>query len=402
MKKRILLLILTFLLLFALSGCESMLRRDFSYSAQHAVPSSSTNVVFSNIADYDSLVEAIETMVSMCRTEQTFSLLEFSDDIEGDIKAAIRQVQSTPLGSYAISSILYKTSLILNHYELSFSVTYNCTAEELRGIRPVSSKMELKNALSDALSEFKTKLLFQAENYLDLCSDIDSFILERYYINPLYAIGYADHEYKAFPSPANPQLVELRILYTEPAVLLSSKVKSAEAQVEMILEDARDLDTTVDALRYFHDLLCTRTQYDTDTEQILSDVGFQPRTAPFTIYGTLVEQSAVSEGYALTFKELCDRYGITCVLANGAYQGVGHMWNRVYVDQKWYNIDCSADAIGEDYAGYRFFCATDDEMTGYSFSPSTKRYCKSTLIRDQLSEEGMDPEILNASRYTEE
>ena len=140
MKKKLPVLLLSILLIFS-SGCTSMLHRDFSFSAQHDIPSSSSMVSFSNIADYDSLVEAIDTMVRMCRTEQTFLLQEFSEDIDAQVKAAIRQVQSTPVGSYAISSILYKTSLILNHYELSFSVTYNCSAEDLRGIMPISGKM---------------------------------------------------------------------------------------------------------------------------------------------------------------------------------------------------------------------------------------------------------------------
>lgn len=377
-----------------------MLRRDFSYSAQHDIPSSSSTLSFSNIADYDSLVEAIDTMVHMCRTEQTFLLQEFSEDIDGQIKAAIRQVQSTPVGSYAISSILYKTSLILNHYELSFSVTYNCTAEDIRNIMPINGKMELKNALTEQLSQFRTKVLFYSETYRTLCEDIDSFIHERYYINPLYAIGFTDYEYKAFPSDKQPDLVELRIRYTDPAVILTARIKNTETQLDQILSGAADLETSVDALRYFHDDLCSRSEYDLKTEEEIARAGyFLPRTAPFSIYGVLVDGLAVSEGYALTFKELCDRYGITCVLVTGAYQGVSHMWNRVYIEQKWYNVDCSADAIGDGKVGYAFFCVPDEEMPGYTLGSAAKPFCKSDQIRQTLLEEGMDPELLTASRY---
>ncbi len=380
-----------------------MLHRDFSYSMQHDIPASAATISFSNIADYDSLVEAIDTMVHMCRTEQTFLLQEFSEDIDGEIKAAIRQVQSTPVGSYAISSILYKTSLILNHYELSFSVTYNCTADDIRDILPIYGKMDLKNALTEQLSQFRSKVLLYSETYGTLCEDIDTFIHERYYINPLYAIGLSDYEYKAFPSEEQPYLVELRIRYTEPAVLLRDKIKSTETQLEAILNDAVDLETNEEVLRYFHDILCSRSVYDDDTENELSQASyFLPRTEPFSIYGVLVDGIAVSEGYALAFKELCDRYGITCVLVNGAYQGVFHMWNRVYIDQKWYNIDCSADALGEGEVGYGFFCVPDDDMPGYTLSASGKRFCKSDDIRLALLENGLDPDLLTASRYTAE
>lgn len=399
MKRKIILLCV---ILILLSGCSSMLNRDFVYSQEHAAPSSATSMAITNITDYDSLVQAIQTMISFCRTEQTFRLSDFSHDIEQDIKNAIQQVLSTPLGMYAVSNILYKTSLILNYYELSFSVSYNCSENDLRGIISLSGKMDLKMALMEKLPEFRTKILFYTDTYQTACEDIDACILEMYYMNPLYAIGFFGYEYKAYPENTQPCLIELRVRYTEPAVLLTTKIKNTETKILEILENAKELETPFETLKFFHDYLSANVTYDEETEQQLAQNGsMMERTTPFSIYGALVEEKSVSEGYALAFKELCDRYGITCVLISGTCQGVSHMWNRVYIDGKWYFIDCSADALGDGQVGYGYFCVNDETMkTHYSWDGMEKTYCKSTQIRDMLAQMDMDPAKIEASRYT--
>lgn len=390
-------------ILVFMSGCSSMLNRDFVYSQQHITPSSATTVTITNITDYESLVEAINTMIANCRTKQTFQLSDFSDDIEQDIKNAVQQVLSTPLGVYAVSNILYKTSLILNYYELSFNITYNCTEDDVRGIIPLSGKMDLKMALMEKLPEFRTKILFYANTYQTVCEDIDECIREMYYMNPLYAIGFAGYEYKAYPENAKPCIVELRIRYTEPAVLLTTKIKNTETKILEILEEAKEWETPFETLKFFHDYLSSNVIYDQDTQQQLAQNGSaMERTTQFSIYGALSEGKAVSEGYALALKELCDRYGITCVLVSGTCQGVYHMWNRVYLDGKWYFIDCSADALGDGQVGYGYFCVTDEVMrTYYTWDGMEKAYSKSMEIRDTLEEMGVDAKRMEASRYAQ-
>ncbi len=379
-----------------------MLNRKFVFSQEHVVSSSSTaSVTVSKITDYDSLVDAIDTMIRACRTEQTFQLSDFSDNIDQDIKDAVQQVLATPLGIYAVSNILYKTSLILNYYELSFTVTYNCTESDIRGIIPLSGKMDLKMALMEKLPEFRTKILFYTDTYATVCEDIDACILDMYYMNPLYAVGFTGYEYKAYPDDGSPCIIELQVHYTEPAVLLATKVKNAEVKLLEILDAAQEMEA-LDALKFFHDCLSSAVTYDLDTEQLLmQNENSMERSTPFSIYGALIEEKAVSEGYALALKELCDRYGITCVLVSGKYEGVYHMWNRVYLDGKWYAIDCSADALGDGQIGYGYFCVTDEIMRAhYTWNEMDRTYCRSTLIRDELKEMDIDASKMEASRYT--
>lgn len=59
----------------------------------------------------------------------------------------------------------------------------------------------------------------------------------------------------------------------------------------------------------------------------------------FNAYGALIEGIAVCEGYSEAFKLLCDRAGIDCIIVTGELDGVGHAWNRVRINDKWYDVD---------------------------------------------------------------
>lgn len=66
--------------------------------------------------------------------------------------------------------------------------------------------------------------------------------------------------------------------------------------------------------------------------------------ASYTVKGTLENGLAVSEGYAYTFIEIMDMYGISCRKINGYLKKDSgqqvHSWNLVSIGGKWYHIDC--------------------------------------------------------------
>ena len=77
-----------------------------------------------------------------------------------------------------------------------------------------------------------------------------------------------------------------------------------------------------------------------------------------TVYGLLVLKDAVvCEGYAKSFKVLCDAVGLPCILVSGEalrpdadgnvpFTGISnHMWNAVEVDGEWYCVDVTWDDI---------------------------------------------------------
>ena len=114
-------------------------------------------------------------------------------------------------------------------------------------------------------------------------------------------------------------------------------------------------DTRYDTVKNIHDYICNHSTYDYDE----LENGNKPRShtiAPlFNGDGTFV-----CEGYAKSFKVLCDRFNIPCALVSGKAttqsdpEGQGHMWNYVRMDDgKWYGVDVTWDdqsyGISENY-----------------------------------------------------
>ena len=94
---------------------------------------------------------------------------------------------------------------------------------------------------------------------------------------------------------------------------------------------------TVDKIRYVHNYLIDTVEYDVNAGTGIRD-----------IYGTLINQKAVCEGYAKAFKYIMDELEIPCILVCGtATNSVGvtenHAWNYVQIDGVWYAVDVTWD-----------------------------------------------------------
>lgn len=91
-------------------------------------------------------------------------------------------------------------------------------------------------------------------------------------------------------------------------------------------------------VKRIHDFLVDYIEYDSSMSKVNTR----------NIYGALVEQSVVCEGYAESFKYLLDAVGIPCVEivgtgTNSAGQTEAHAWNYVMLNNTWYAVDVTWD-----------------------------------------------------------
>lgn len=112
-------------------------------------------------------------------------------------------------------------------------------------------------------------------------------------------------------------------------------VKEVENAKNEILKNATG--SNYDKILYIHDWIIENTDYDTSNG---------PNTS--NIYGCLVNNDAICEGYARAFKYLLDELNIPCILISGiAVDENGnserHAWNYVYIQNNWYAVDTTWD-----------------------------------------------------------
>lgn len=114
-----------------------------------------------------------------------------------------------------------------------------------------------------------------------------------------------------------------------------------------------DMEREEDVVSAVNQYLCETVEY--------------PASEPYsaeshTIYGALVEKSAVCEGYAKTAQALFEMRGLNAIYVTGTCNnGVGHGWNLVQISGEWYQLDITwNDGAGEPYDEY--YLVTDEFM----------------------------------------
>lgn len=92
-----------------------------------------------------------------------------------------------------------------------------------------------------------------------------------------------------------------------------------------------------------YDYIAKNSAYNTEACDIMlnSSKGECYKVYPnsWNTYGILCEQKGVCQSYAYAFNAIAHEAGLDSVMVVGALQGIGHAWNAVKIDGKWYMLD---------------------------------------------------------------
>ncbi|MGN0675950.1 MAG: transglutaminase domain-containing protein [Oscillospiraceae bacterium] len=119
-------------------------------------------------------------------------------------------------------------------------------------------------------------------------------------------------------------------------------------------DGADDFEKTV----FFHDRIVTGCTFSTEEEHVNS------------AYGVLVKGYGQCEGYAAAMSLLCDKAGIPNYIVCGTNSaGDTHAWNKVMLNGKWYNADCTWDdpiikQNNPDFVRHDYLLVKDSEIEG--------------------------------------
>lgn len=139
--------------------------------------------------------------------------------------------------------------------------------------------------------------------------------------------------------------------------------KQIEDEVNKILS-APGLQRMTDFQKevFVHDFVINNIQYD----HTLGDGG--AKIQPYTVYGALVEHKAVCEGIAKTVKLLLNILDVKCIVVSGKFDGTGHAWNMVKLNDWSYNLDVTMDMGRVVHPGmmrYNYFNFRDSDISNY-------------------------------------
>ena len=160
MKKRCLAVLL--LALCLLTGCASLLEREYSTAEPHSSKfweSEATGTL--RAENYQDIVNDLLILIGQHAEQATLRLYNFKDDLTvADIleRATVEIQQETPLGAYAVAYITSSAQAQRSYYEVSLQIGYRRTAEQLQAVVNATSPEAVSSLLESALEAGKTEL----------------------------------------------------------------------------------------------------------------------------------------------------------------------------------------------------------------------------------------------------
>lgn len=142
---------------------------------------------------------------------------------------------------------------------------------------------------------------------------------------------------------------------------LEDKIGSIKEKVDYIKSEVvkDEIDPYQIELKV-HDYIAKNTEYYKydNTDEIPNEY--------HNIYGALVENKAVCDGFAKTFQLILGKYGIDSIVVTGTLENEPHAWNLVNINDNWYNVDItSAKSIkieNKAIVVHSYFNVTDETI----------------------------------------
>ncbi len=218
--------------------------------------------------------------------------------------------------------------------------------------------------------EAETRILTAFENLEDTVTlsdlDLPKDTFSDFYFtvrenNPQYFYVNGHITYAIKPSTQTVAEVYPEFLYTGNQ-LTEMKNKFA-VEAEKALKCIDDSMTDIEKALALHDYLINTAEYDMS----VYDAPDTTSELSYTAYGVLVNKIGVCQSYSFAYKYLLDiRCGIETQYAPS--DAMGHVWNKVLIDGKYYHVDVTWDDPVDDRlgnVGHSNFLKSDTAFTSH-------------------------------------
>lgn len=226
---------------------------------------------------------------------------------------------------------------------------------------PSSLLYDYKNKWAYSRLDRKLKQVYEliykaAESNTDLIGLAEYSLTEEELGKAYWAFDYDNPQFLRLGSGygytvQSHKIVSMNIQYGRTTVPQSQ----FDTMANNVINSARQYNDDYSRIKYIHDWIINNTRYLVTNEKFSSEAD-----------GPVVSGSAICEGYSKAFMYFCQALEIPCVCVGGYANGEGHMWNKVQLGGKWYNIDVTWDdpvtSNGENLLRYDYFLKSDQTL----------------------------------------
>jgi hypothetical protein len=343
-----------------LSGCASLWEREIYETLPHiaqedtVIPAAALTVNSS-----DALKNAIIGIIRSGKSEEDIRVTDFPGELTRlYVSGLLSEIQKQePIGAYTVDYMSFDLNQILSQYIINLNIEYRHDTRPR--ILPVSGRRELEEAVHSALDGYSPLLTVEMRYFYARDHDVEGMVRAYYYNNPLWAMEYPEISVGLYPPAGDMwrRIVELSLNWESAPWELRRMARNTESAAVSLLSEMPEFsgneeEVAAHTVLWIYELLCGHIQYDAETSEAAIEGGERRGGEPYTAFGALVNGLAVSEGYAMAFKLLCDISGIDSQVVTGQYAANRHFWNLVQIGGYWYHISAALEI---------FLLSDDDE-----------------------------------------
>lgn len=155
----------------------------------------------------------------------------------------------------------------------------------------------------------------------------------------------------------------------------TAKFKST---ADAMIAGAQAYQTEEEKLKYLHDAIVTKVEYDHDIVKLSGDERSAQEEVKYTqsAYSVFCTDTTVCAGYAQALAMVCNGAGVDAL----AVSGNGHRWNMVRINDSWYNVDPTwADKGTGKAISYKYYGRSSE---AYANDNSTNVKSHTVVTRD--------------------
>ena len=345
MRKHIFALALIVPLIF--SGCDAS-PREFSSITPHF----KQNKEWQNAGDYavESLADItpiLESLIASGKTEGVIWFNFVNTGIEPMVEYICAEVkQNYPIAAFAVERISFDISQLAGEMRLRIDIGYSRPQRDIYSIKQVYTRGEFVNEIRECLMIYENNAIVMVGNYGDFENGLTDLFFEAYYDLPDYSYGIDGPYYDVYPDSGEARIIEIHIDRLRSVEAAKNMTGMVSVLAKGIIDDLPDASEKNQTVGFILNYLSENVTYDEESARMPGESEVDDSRTPF---GALVGGRAVSHGYAMAFKKLCNTAGIGCTVVSGFYKGTPHAWNIVLLDDGgWYHVDSSLAGMGEN------------------------------------------------------
>lgn len=327
------------------AGCGTASGEYYKETAHTSLAESESRLSFSSgVSNYYALQSAVLSMIGAGQELSTLPVGNYEGSLEEDLSRITQEITTeNPLGCFAVSSIVFDQTKMLTYEELSITIQYKRTPEEIAAVREAPSQQEFERRLTELLSGYGTEAYFSVSALEDGEEDLYDRVLRCFYGAADTAYGLKSVSLATYPKTGPKRIVEVKLEWTDSRETLLEQGQQAQERAREICTEFNG-KSDFERLDFVQKYLGDHVRYDDKAMRVVTETGGrQSRTSTYTAYGALVEGVAAQSGLAHGAKLLLDELGVPSTLIAGQNGGISYVWLLVQSEGVWYHYDPTGD-----------------------------------------------------------